>query len=415
MRSKMLSALAAGSRLNVGAVFLVATLAADWPQFLGPTHDGISTETGLLQAWSKDGPPVLWHKPVGEGFSGPVVAGERLILFHRQGDQEIVDCLEAASGKHIWKYAYATGYEDQLGKGNGPRSTPVIAGGRVITIGAEGKLHCLDLKRGTKIWSRSVNEEYGVRQGYFGVGASPLVEGKLVLVNVGGRNAGIVAFALADGKEVWKATDDAASYASPVATTIDGKRRAVFFTREGVAILDPANGDVSFRKRWRSRNVASANAASPLLIGERLFVSACYETGALLLKLRQDGADAIWQNDDVMSNHYNTCVHHQGYLYGFDGRQEARPSFRCVELAAPKVRWNQPQFGCGSMVLADGNLIVLTEAGELLLAEATPEAYREKARARVFDDPPCRAQIALANGRLYGRDQRKLVCWNLKK
>jgi outer membrane protein assembly factor BamB len=122
----------------------------------------------------------------------------------------------------------------------------------------------------------------------------------------------------------------------------------------------------------------------------------------------------IWQSDEVMSNHYNTCVHHKGHLYGFDGRQEAKPNFRCVQLAEPKVRWNQPEFGCGSMVLAEDNLILLTESGDLMLVEATPEAYREKARARVFDTT-CRAQIALANGRLYGRDQKELVCWNLKK
>jgi outer membrane protein assembly factor BamB len=411
----MRSALAGGARLNVIAAFLLTALAADWPQFLGPTRDGVSAETGLRQTWSKDGPPVLWHRPVGEGFSGPVIAGERLILLHRQGDQELVECLDAGSGKNIWKYPYATAYEDQLRKGNGPRSTPVIAGRRVITLGAEGKLHCLDLERGTKIWSRSLNEGYGVPQSYFGVGASPLVDGKLVMVNVGGRDAGIVAFALDDGKEVWKATSDAASYATPIAATVDGKRLGAFFTREGVVVLDPANGDISFRKRWRSRNDASVNAASPLLIGDRVFISACYDTGALLLKLRKDGADVIWQNDDIMLNHYNTCIYHKGHLYGIDGRQEARPNLRCIELASPRVSWDQRQFGCGSMILAEGNLIVLTETGDLVLVEATPEAYREKARARVFDDTPCRAQIALSNGRLYGRDQRKLVCWNLKR
>jgi outer membrane protein assembly factor BamB len=411
----MLSALGVGSRLNVLALFLAMTIAADWPQFLGPNRDGASSETGLLRTWPKGGPPVVWRKPVGEGFSGPVIAGDRLILFHRVGDQERVECLEAGSGKVVWKYDYATNYVDQLGKGNGPRSTPVITGQRVITLGAEGTLHCLDLKQGAKIWSRSLNEEYGVRQSYFGVGTSPLVEEKMVLVNVGGRDAGIVAFALDRGKETWKATSDGASYASPIAATIDGKRLAVFFTREGVDALNPTSGAVSFRKRWRARYDASVNAASPLLIGDRVFISASYETGALLLRLRKDGADVVWQNDDVMSNHYNTCAYHKGYLYGFDGRQEARPSFRCVELAGPKVAWNRPEFGCGSMILAEGNLIVLTENGELLLVEATPEAYREKARARVFDAPPCRAQIALANGRLYGRDQKELVCFSLKK
>jgi outer membrane protein assembly factor BamB len=390
-------------------------IAADWPQFLGPERNGVCAETGLLQTWPKEGPPLVWDREVGEGFSGPVVSGDRLILFHRVGNQEVVECLDAATGAPRWKQAYASAYEDQLGKGNGPRSTPVVSGQRVITVGAGGMLQCLDLSDGKKIWSRDINLEYRVRQSYFGVGSTPLVEENLVLVNVGGKDAGIVAFALDTGKEVWKATSDGASYASPIAATVQGARQAIFFTREGVVMLDPRTGDMRFRTRWRARYDASVNAATPLLIGDRLFVSASYETGALFLRLRKDGADVLWKDDDVMSNHYNTCVYHQGYLYGFDGRQEATPSFRCVALEKPRVHWNQPRFGCGSMVLADGNLIVLTERGELLSVAADPAAYREKARALVFHDTPCRAQIALANGRLYARDQKKLACWNLKK
>ncbi len=407
MRNRSISAL-------VTAIILGWSLsAADWPQFLGPKRDGVAPETGSIQRWSKEGPALLWQKPVGDGFSGPVIAGERLLLFHRVGNQEVVDCLNAGTGKEMWKYAYATNYEDQLGKGDGPRATPVIAGQRVITLGAEGRLHCLDLEQGTKIWDRSINKEYQVRPSYFGVGTTPLVVDNLVLVNVGGRGAGIVAFALATGKEVWKATSDGASYASPIAADVAGGRQAIFFTREGVVILDPTTGAVGYQKRWRARYDASVNAATPLLIGDRVFISASYETGALLLRLKKNGADVIWQNDDVMSNHYNTCIYRQGHLYGFDGRQEARPNFRCINLDAAKVRWNQPQFGCGTMILAGADLIVLTEAGDLLLVEATPAAYREKARARVFDAGPGRAQIALANGRLYGRDQKKLACWML--
>ena len=179
-------------------------------------------------------------------------------------------------------------------------------------------------------------------------------------------------------------------------------------------VLDPANGKVRFEKRWRARIDASVNAATPLVVGDLAFFSASYETGALLLKLRPDGADEIWSGDDIMSNHYNTCVHHDGYLYGFDGRQESGPRLRCVDFKTGKVQWTRERFGCGSMILVQGHILMLTEEGSLILAEASPQAYREKARSRVFEGVPCRAQIALAEGRLFARDRGKLTCWDLK-
>ena len=407
----------APSRVLAVLIILTACLSAradDWPQFLGPKRNGVSTETDLNLRWTKTGPPLLWSKKIGEGYSGPVIAGDRLILFHRVGDEEVVECLDAASGKGHWRHAYATQYEDQLGKGNGPRATPTIAGKYVITIGAEGTLCCLELESGKRVWSRSVNKDYNVPESFFGVGSSPLVEENLVLVNVGGKDAGIVAFDLGTGKEAWRATNDGASYASPVACTVDGVRHALFFTRQGVVLLDAARGAERFRMRWRARIDASVNAATPLVIGDLAFISTSYNTGALLLKLKKDGADVIWKTDELMSNHYNTCVYHDGYLYGFDGRQEARANFRCVDLKGQKVVWNRQGFGCGTTALADGHLIVLTENGDLVAVEATPKEYREKARAHVFDALPCRAQLALANGRLYARDQQTLACWSLK-
>jgi len=387
--------------------------AGDWPQWLGPQRDGVSSETGLA-AWPRQGPKRLWLRDVGSGFSGPVCAGDRLIIFHRLGDKEVVECLSPATGKKHWDFRYATAFDDSFGKGDGPRSTPVIHGKRVITLGAEGTLHCLDLEKGEKIWERRLQRDYKIPASYFGVGTSPMVDNDLVLINVGGKDAGIVAFALADGKEVWKATSDQASYSSPVVGTIGTSRQAVFFTRTGVVILDPATGKVGYQKRWRARIDASVNAATPLVIGDLAFFSASYDTGALLLKLRPDGADEVWQGEEIMSNHYNTCVHQRGYLYGFDGRQEAGPSLRCVELKTGKVQWTKERFGCGGMIAVDGQLLMLLESGDLILAEASPQAYREKARARILEGPPCRAQIALSEGRLFARDQGKLGCWELK-
>ncbi len=413
-------------RARFGGVFALAitlcagilchrpTRAADWPQFLGPERNGVSRETGLLTSWPQQGPPVLWKTEIGAGFSGPVVAGDRLILFHRIGDDEVVACLKALTGKEQWKFAYPTRYRDDFGFDEGPRSTPTIAGGHVYTLGADGRLHCLELATGKKVWEHSINEEYQVRKGYFGVGTSPLIEGDVVLVNVGGKQAGIVAFDKNTGREVWKATNHEASYSSPVAATLDGIRQASFFTREGIVLLDPRNGDVRFTKRWRARINASVNAATPLVLDGHVFFSASYDTGAVLLRVRKDGVEEVWQNKDSMSNHYNTCLPDGDYLYGFDGRQEEGAKLRCIEWKTGKVRWTCEKTGCGSMVLAEGHLIILDEHGELRLVQATPEAYSEKAHATVLTKP-CRSQIALANGLLYARDTKTLICWKLQK
>jgi outer membrane protein assembly factor BamB len=396
-------------------VLAAAAAGADWPQFLGPTRNATSPETGLLASWPRTGPPVLWQKEVGEGYSSPVVSGGRLILFHRVDNDEVVECLDAATGKEMWKHKEPTAYDDPYGKGNGPRSTPAVAGGRVYALGPGGLLLCLNLEDGKKVWQRALLEDYPlVERSFFGAGTSPLVEGDRVLVNVGGREAGIVAFDAKTGKEVWKATSQGASYASPVAATLDGVRQILFFTREGFVALDPASGAVRSSKRWRSRNNLSVNAASPVVFDGHVFLSACYDTGALLLRVQKDGVEEVWHNDESLSCHFSTPVYHDGHLYGFHGRQEEGGQLRCIEAKTGKVCWTADGYGCGSLILAGGRLIVLSERGALALVEPDGAKYRELARAPVLNGI-CRAHLALADGRLYGRDGRKLVCWNLKK
>jgi outer membrane protein assembly factor BamB len=408
----------AGTLLAFGAMALFSAglaVAADWPQLLGPTRNGVSPEAGLAPTWPREGPPKVWDRQVGLGFSGPVVAGNRLILFHRLGDQEVVECLEADTGKALWRFDYPTRYVDDFRFDEGPRATPLIAGDRVYTLGAEGRLTCLELATGKKVWQRALQDDYRAGKGFFGIGTSPILEGDKVLVNIGGPGAGIVAVDRDTGQERWKVLDHEASYSSPTAATIDGVRHALFFTREGIVSVDPADGKVRFSKPWRARLNASVNAATPLVIGDLLFVSAEYSVGAVVLRVRKDGFDEVWKSTSSLSNHYNTSVHHDGFLYGIDGRQEGGAArLRCVELQTGKVRWTQDRFGCASMILADGHLIALNEQGELLLIEPTPEAYREKARAAVLTFP-CRAEIALAGGRLYARDTKRLICLDLKK
>jgi outer membrane protein assembly factor BamB len=359
----------------------------------------------------------VWRKDVGEGFAGPIVAAGKLILFYRANGKEIVDCLDAATGAKIWSYDSPTTYRDDFGFDEGPRSAPAVADGAVYTFGAQGVLTALDFASGKKRWSVATNTQFNVKKGFFGAAGAPLVEAGKVLVNVGGPGAGIVAFDAASGAVAWKATNDEAGYSSPSVATIGGARHALFFTRAGLVDLDPANGKVRFSFPWRSRSSASVNAATPLVIanqsGNQVFVSASYGTGAALLEVNGAEYRKIWSNDDSMSNHYSTCVHRDGYLYGFHGRQEEGQALRCVQLRTGKVMWDVDGYGAGTVTLAGDRLVILRENGELVIAPAIPDAFRPTAHAMILRKV-VRAYPAIADGRLYARDEHTLVCVRLK-
>lgn len=389
--------------------------AADWPQFLGPGRDGVYPGGDLADSWPREGPRVLWKKKIGEGFSAPVVAEGRLVIFHRIGDEETADCLEAETGKEVWSFRYPTRYADSFGFNGGPRATPSIEGGHVFTFGAEGRLHALNFKDGVKVWSVNTQERFQARKGFFGCACSPLVEGNKLLLNLGGaEKAGIVAFDKETGKMLWSATEHEASYSSPVAAAVNGKRHAFFFTRQGLVDLLPETGEVVFEFPWRARIDASVNAATPLVISDRVFISASYQTGAALLKLKEKEPEKVWSSDESLSNHYATSVHHGGFLFGFDGRQEYGPSLRCVELETGKVRWSEERFGAGTVLRAGERLLILRESGELIFAKASPARYEPLLKAKVLSGT-VRAYPALANGRLYARNDQELVAVELRK
>jgi outer membrane protein assembly factor BamB len=392
----------------------------DWPQFLGPERNGVYSGPPLASVWPAGGPRKVWQKQVGQGFSGPVVAGGRLILFHRTGNEEIVESLDARTGTPQWRHASATAYRDDFGFDEGPRAVPVVANGRVYTFGAEGRLTALDLATGRVIWTDDTRR-FGVPKGFFGAAGSPLVEDGRVIANVGGtragKNAGIVAFKAETGDVLWTATNHEASYSSPVGATFDLQRVALFFTRQGLIGLDPATGAVRFERMWRSRSASSVNAASPLVVGNLVFVSATYDTGAAVFRVQGNQLAQLWASDDALSNHYATSVYRDGFLYGFHGRQEFTPSFRAVDLKTGAVKWTVDGFHAGTVTLAGDRLLIVRETGELVMAPATPEGYRPIAQARILP-PTIRSYPALADGFLYVRnnDTRSdtLVCLDLR-
>jgi outer membrane protein assembly factor BamB len=391
----------------------VPLIAADWPQFLGPSRNGTYAGAPLNEKWPAAGPRVVWRKQIGQGLSGPVVAQNRVILFHRVNAQEVIESFDALTGAPQWRHAYPTTYRDDFGFDEGPRAVPVVADGVVYTYGAEGKLSAVQLATGKPLWTVDAMRQFDVPKGFFGAAGSPLVESGKVIANIGGKKGGVVAFDAKNGKVLWTATADAASYSSGIGATMLGRRYAVFLTRDSLVGLDPATGQVSFQRPWRARQAASVNAATPVIVGDAIFVSAEYGPGAGVLRFDGTKLVDVWTSNDVLSNHYATSIYHEGRLYGFHGRQEFGPVFRAVDFKSGKVLWSTDRFGAGSVTLAGSRLLIVRETGELVLAALSPASFQAVAKAQILP-PTVRAYPALADGVLYVRNDDTLVAVDLR-
>lgn len=403
--------------LLLGLFASPSAFAGDWPQFLGPNRNLIADENDLDFDWPKSGPNISWRTNVGRGFAGVAVRGDRLILFHREDDEEVVAALDPESGEHHWEYRYPTAYRDQFGFDEGPRATPVISGDVVVTHGADGRLTCLGLTDGALRWSVNLKEDYNSDVGFFGPACSPVVEDGLVLLQVGGgKGRGLMAFDLGSGEVRWSVGDMEAGYASPVVVDLDGARTALFFHRDGLTATAPDTGRVYFEFPWRASMNASVNAASPVVSGNRVFLSASYGLGAVLLRVNAGRLEPVWQSDARLSNHYATSVHWKGMLIGFHGRADIppKPSLRAIDFGTGKLLWEIPEQGPGTVLLADDHLLVLTDRGELLVAPVDSKGFRPVARAQILSFN-VRAYPALADGRFFARSDRQLVCVDLGK
>ena len=448
------------------ALGLVRMDAADWPQFLGPHADGTSTETGLIAAWSNDGPEVVWKKKIGTGYSAPSIRDSRLIVFHRIGNEEIVEALDAKTAKPLWKHVYSTRYRDPFGYNNGPRCTPLLTMSHCFTFGAEGVLLCLDIKTGKPVWQRKTTEEFQVPEAFFGIGASPVLEGDLLIVMVGGQpNSTMVAFNKDTGKTVWQSIgrttwegkpaigwpgeplvrwsgfEKLASYSTPTLANVHGRRTLLSLTRQGLVSLDPKTGKVNFSRWFRSRVNDSVNAANPVVIGHQVFCSAAYYgVGSFLLDIAEDGKQftEVWstserhkknrRRDPALEIHWTTPILHDGHLYAFSGRNEPDALFRCVELKTGQVKWSRDErwraysskqpnvYGRGSAIMADGKLFVLGEGGLLGLFEVSAVKPVELGRYQVPEfHYPCWAAPILSDKRMVIRSEDYMICFDMAK
>ena len=422
----------------------------DWTSFLGPTHNAISTETKLLKQWPNSGPKRVWEMEKGTGYTSPAIKGQRLVFPHRVDDHVLVECLHTETGEQFWQFKFPTKYSDRYGYNNGPRSSPVIHNDKVFIYDVEGRLFCLNLMTGKQIWKRDLSTEYKVRQDFFGVASTPLIEADLVIVNVGADGGpSVIAMNLETGKNVWEGGDHwAAGYSSPIAATIHGQRKLFVFSggdskppTGGLRMLDVQTGKVDFEFPWRSKSYESVNASCPVVIGNQVLVSATYDTGSVLLNIDKTfKASVAWKTTEL-GTHWNTPVYKDGHLYAFDGRNEPDASLVCVELRTGKVKWRtvlewddtvelngekqdltlSPYRG--SLLAVDGKFLCLGEMGHLLWLDLTPEGHKQIDRGWLFFSKETWALPVVSRGLLYicqnrrdtvNKTRPRLICYDLR-
>lgn len=382
--------------------------AEPWPQYRGPARDGRSTEK-VPSRWPPGGPRRLWKATLGTGYSGIAVADGRVFTMFGQGGDEWLAAFEVDGGKELWRQRLDKDRQD--GMGSGPRSTPVVHGGRVFAVGAEGKLVAADAASGAPAWKKDLVAEFGAKVPQWGISTSPLVEGDLLMLDVGGRSGfSLMAFETATGKVRWSSQADTPGYSSPLAITVGGLRQVLFFTGTSLVSVSPTDGKSFWRIPWETSY--DVNAAMPVFIAPDLvFISSGYDKGAQVLRVKSQGdgasVESVWRSR-VMKNHFNSSVWVDGFLYGFDDG-----TLKCIEAATGTEKWKARGYGKGSLLWADGTLVVLSDDGRLALVPAIPSGFTETSTFEIFKSKTW-TMPSLADGRLYLRSEGELVALDVK-
>ena len=412
MTARLWTIVAVGMLTLSGSVFsqTPSVVPAEWFQWRGPDRDGISQETGLLQDWPKAGPPQLWRSGgAGSGYSSFSASGGRLYTLGARDNNEYVMAFDRATGKKLWEHLNGRRYEND--RGDGPRSTPTIDGDRLYVLGGSGDLTGLELASGKRIWSINLTQKFGGRNPYWGYSESPLIVGDRILVNAGGPKASIVAVAKADGVTLWQNHNDEAGYSSPMLMRTGSLNQVIFFTGARTLAVDPRDG----RLLWSYNKVANgtANIATPIVRGTRVFLSSDYGTGAALLDIRAAGtfasANEVYFTRD-MRNHHASSVLIEDHVYGFSSS-----ILTALRFDTGAMVWRDRSVGKGSLIFADRRLYLYSEDGVVGLAEASPAGYREHGRLRLAQQSglPTWSHPIISGGVLIIRDQDTIYAYDV--
>ncbi len=398
------------SRCWLSFVFVVATTvtAADWPQWRGPHHNGISDEKAWKSNWGAEAPKVLWNASIGTGFSSFSVAEGRVFTTGHAEKMDTVFCFDAATGKVIWKHSYPAELGDKYYEG-GTSATPVVDGEKLFHLSKWGDVFCFDAATGKVIWSKNVQKETGAHIPDWGFAGSPLVHGQTLLLNVGGAG---LALDKTSGKILWQSTTDDSGYSTPILMKRGAEEIALFSSGKSYVAVNPKTGAKLWEFEWTTRY--GVNAADPIFSGDRVFISSSYNKGCALIKVDAPAPVVVWQNKEL-KNQLGSSVMLDGHLYGFDGDNTAsRSPLKCIEFATGTQNWEDKTIGPGALMLADDKLIVLTNKGEIIIAKASPQKFDVISRATVLTGK-CWSVPVLANGRIYARNSKgDVICLDVR-
>jgi outer membrane protein assembly factor BamB len=384
-------------------------LAEDWPQWRGPARNGASQEKNWIDQWPKEGAPIAWKAAVGLGFSSVVVGGGKAITAGHASDTDTVFCFDALTGKELWKHSYPAELGDKYYEG-GTTGTATIEGESAFWLSRWGDLFCFDSRTGKIIWNRQIQKETGVPVPTWGFTGAPTVFGDVLLLNVG--EAGM-AVDKKTGKTVWASAKKESGYSTPLPVQRAGKWEVLIANGENYLAVNPTDGKEQWRMRWLTQY--GVNAADPVPVGDRIFISSGYGKGAALFKPVAGAEPQVIWKSKVLRTQLNPAVLVGKYLYGVDGDTTEKASLKCVEAETGTEKWKVPGFGSGAVSVADGKLIGLSATGELIVAPASPDGFKPSARAQVLGGK-CWTVPVLANGLVYCRNSRgDIVAVDLRK
>ena len=381
----------------IGTGFYSTAEAADWPNYRGPNYNGISNETGWSATWPEGGPKVLWEKSIGKGFASMAISNGRVYATGNIKDNDILYCFDAETGEEIWKKSYPCPLYKKNHEG-GPSATPTVDGNAIYTFSKDGDAIRFNAATGQIVWHKKLNKELGFKHPTWYFASSPFIIDNMVILNAGSRG---IALNKTDGSVIWKSGKDPTGYATAVPFTVGNQKCVAMFAAREVVGMVAATGKIVWQFSWETKY--EANVGDPIIFGNLVFISSGYNQGCALLKIEGSNVTEVWQNKN-MRNHFNSSVQWKGHIYGFDEK-----TLRCLDSNG-QVKWSQQGLGKGSLMLADGKLIILGEKGKLVTAQASPEGFKELASAQILTGR-CWTVPVLANGRIYARNAvGQLVC-----
>jgi outer membrane protein assembly factor BamB len=390
------------ARLVFAVPFFTAALtllhAADWPQWRGPARNGISAEKDWLDQWPAAGPAIAWRAQVGLGASSFVVAAGRVFTMGHADGKDSVFALDATSGKPLWKHSYPAELGDKFFEG-GTTGTPTLDGDRLYTLSRWGDVFCFEAATGKVVWSVNVQKETGCPVPDWGFTGAPLVLDERLILNVG--DAG-VALDKTTGKILWRSAAKNAGYSTPLPVELGGRTLVLLASSKSYLAVNPVDGKEAWRAAWVTEY--GVNAADPILVGGKMFVSSGYGKGAALFALGTGAPDEVWRAR-AFRTQLNAAVFHEGHLYGVDGDTTSLGGIKCLDFATGTEKWTHKDFRTGALSMADGRLIALSGTGTLVIAPASPSGFTPTATAKVLDGK-CWTAPVLAHGLIYCRNTR---------